>query len=404
MKALDSLPTRLRRAIKRHHVPGASMAVLKGNRIVATTSAGVTSWASVTARHFLSHQSGIDGDFFVDSGRGDDCIERFVDMATMVPSLFPIGTKLSYCNLGFAVLGRVIEVLTRKSWDAALQERIFDPLGMEHAFSRPEDALRFRCAIGHVQSRRDKDVWHASRIPYLSFGQKAAGATPSMTASDLLRFAQMHLNGGRNRRGDKILYARSVKAMQRRQLRAPAYTPHSIIGWGLGWTLMDWQGHKVFGHDGGTIGQASFLRILPDKNIAVALLTNGGDTYGIYREMFDHVFDTIAKVTIPDEPTGTEHPEPDIDALTGAYANLNQTIEIEPTEDGIVARLIPNGADASTNEHKLSFIDQHVARFDSGDEILDRTRLIFSDVEQGQMQYVAMGLRQYRRIGQRSSG
>jgi CubicO group peptidase (beta-lactamase class C family) len=46
-------------------------------------------------------------------------------MATMVPSLFPLETKHSYCNLGFAVLGRVIEVLRRQTFDTVLRERIF---------------------------------------------------------------------------------------------------------------------------------------------------------------------------------------------------------------------------------------------------------------------------------------
>jgi len=210
LTVLKDLPGLLRSSIRKHKVPGASVAVLRSNRIVGEAAAGVINLDTrvptttdtvfqigsiskphtatlimqlvdegkveldapvveylpefrvadidvsrkVTIRHFLSHQSGIDGDFFVDSGRGDESIERLVSMATMVPSLFPLEAKHSYCNLGFAVLGRVIEVLTRQTFDTVLRERIFEPLEMKHALSLPEDTLRFRCAVGHVPSQR----------------------------------------------------------------------------------------------------------------------------------------------------------------------------------------------------------------------------------------------------------
>jgi CubicO group peptidase (beta-lactamase class C family) len=209
----DRLAAALKRQIRRHGVPGASVAVLKGGRVVATAAAGVTNLdtkvpvttdtlfqigsitkvftatmimqlvdegllsldepiitylpdfrladaatlRSVTARHLLTHTSGIDGDYFVDSGRGDDAIARFVTMIALLPSLFPLGAKMSYCNAGFAVLGRIIEVLTRETYDHALRQRIFEPLGMTHAMTLPEDALKFRCTIGHVPDPKHKN-------------------------------------------------------------------------------------------------------------------------------------------------------------------------------------------------------------------------------------------------------
>lgn len=443
----------LRREIKRRHVPGASLAILRNNRITATAAAGVTSLDTnvpvtedtlfqigsitkphtatlimqlvdeglldldtpvrhylpefrvadlgvsqkVTPRHFLSHQSGIDGDFFVDSGRGDDNVERIVAMATMVPSLFPISAKLSYCNLGFAVLGRVIEVITGNSWDLALKERIFDPLGMDHAFSQPEQAIRFSCAIGHVPSQKKKGTWHASTVPYLSLGQKAAGATPTMTATDLLKFARMHMNGGKNQDGDKILTARSVNAMQRRQIRAPQYIGHDITGWGLGWMLMDWGGHKFYGHDGGTIGQSAFLRILPEKGLAVAMLTNGGDTAGLFQDMYNAIFKSMARITVPELPAVHDDLAVDINPLAGAYQNLNQVLQLKARGGKLGLEMIPNGATGADRIMNLAFIDRETARLATGEEMIDRSTLRFSDYIDGKPQYVSLGLRQYKR-------
>ena len=53
-----------------------------------------------------------------------------------------------------------------------------------------------------------------------------------------------------------------------------------ILGdsWGLGWIRFGWDGRRLIGHDGNTLGQAAFLRVLPDEGLAVTLLTNGGNT------------------------------------------------------------------------------------------------------------------------------
>ena len=456
MTLKNELAPLLRRAIRRHRVPGASVAILRNNRLYASAAAGVTNLDTrvpvtsdtvfqigsitkphtttlvmqlvdegkldldtpvqeylpdfrvadvdvsrkVTPRHFLSHQSGIDGDLFVDSGRGDDSVERLIQKATMVPSVFPLGAKLSYCNLGFAVLGRVIEVITNRSWDVALQERVFDALGMTHAFSQPEMALRYRCAVGHVPSQRRKNIWYVSRTPYLSFGQKAAGSTPSMSAPDLLKFAQMHMNGGRNQSGDKVLTVRSLKAMLTRQKKAPKHTPAAITHWGLGWMLMNWDGHSLYGHDGGTIGQSAFLRILPERNLAVAMLTNGGDPGGLFSELYGFIFGELAGIRPPEIADYNDDIKVDIDKMAGTYSNLNQSIVFEVRRGKLVVSVKVNGGGYSGFPEKaeLGFVDGQTARLRGGDEVQNRTIFGFSDFDDGCARYVGLGLRQYRRV------
>jgi len=210
MSLLKDLPKLLRSGIRRYDVPGASLAIhRRGRRYEATagvlnleTGVKVTpdsvfqigsitkiftttlimqlvdeglidldtpirqylpgfrvadrqATRTVTPRHFLSHTSGIEGDFFVDSGRGDDCIRRLQEMGSMLPNLFPPGERISYCNFGFAMLGRIIEVATGRSWDQAIRQRLFEPLGMRHALTLPEDTVRYRAAIGHLPDPRN---------------------------------------------------------------------------------------------------------------------------------------------------------------------------------------------------------------------------------------------------------
>ncbi len=67
---------------------------------------------SVTTRHLLTHTSGIDGDVFTDTGRGDDCLERYVAGMAEVAQNHPLGATWSYCNSGYILAGRIVEHLT----------------------------------------------------------------------------------------------------------------------------------------------------------------------------------------------------------------------------------------------------------------------------------------------------
>lgn len=104
----------------------------------------------VTLRHLLDHTSGIDGDLFTDTGRGDDCLEKFAALLGDGTPNHPLGATMSYCNAGFTLLGRVLEVVTGVQWDELMRERLFRPLGLTHTVTLPEEALRFRAAIGHL--------------------------------------------------------------------------------------------------------------------------------------------------------------------------------------------------------------------------------------------------------------
>src|SRR4051795_7248137 len=106
---------------------------------------------TVTTRHLLAHTSGIDGDMFLDTGRGDDCVERYVAACADLGQNHTLGATMSYCNSGYVVLGRLVEVLRGKSWDEVLRERMFAPLGLTSAGTLPEEALLHRAATGHVQ-------------------------------------------------------------------------------------------------------------------------------------------------------------------------------------------------------------------------------------------------------------
>jgi CubicO group peptidase (beta-lactamase class C family) len=279
----------------------------------------------VTLRHRLSHTSGINGDFFHDTGRGDDCLARYVQACADLAQSHPLGATFSYCNTGYVILGRVIEALTGMVWDQALAEQLVAPLGLAHTWTLPEDVLRFRAAMGHItgstgEAPQPAPSWYEMR----SMGPAGLVCT---TAADVVTFARLHLDGGCARDGTQVLAASSVAEMQRPQVTVP--NPHGTADhWGLGWALFDWGGRRVYGHDGDTIGQSAYLRVVPDAGVAVALLTNSDVTAALYQDVFAELLGELCDLAVPAplEPPPSP-PQVDLDRHVGVYERVGMRME-----------------------------------------------------------------------------
>jgi CubicO group peptidase (beta-lactamase class C family) len=299
----------------------------------------------VTMRHLLTHTSGIDGDVFTDTGRGDDVLAKYVAALADVAQNHPLGATFSYCNSGYSLAGRVVEVLTATTWDAVLRERVIEPLGLTHTSTLPEEAILHRAAVGHIspdpeQEPQPAPVWMLPR----SLGP--AGLV-NATARDVTAFARLHLRGGLGPNGDAVLSAGSAAAMQAHQTELP--DPYSLgDSWGLGWIRFDWHGTRVVGHDGTTIGQNAFLRLLPDPDgagdLAVALWTNGGQPRDLFAELYAEVFGELAGVRPSEqlEPPA-EAPGVELTRYVGTYERSSVTTEVFERDGGLVMRVIPTG-------------------------------------------------------------
>jgi CubicO group peptidase (beta-lactamase class C family) len=296
----------------------------------------------VTIRHLLTHTSGIDGDVFTDTGRGDDCLERYVALLADVAQNHPLGVTWSYCNAGYSLLGRVIEHVTGTTWDRALRDRLFTPLGLSYTVTLPEEALLFGTAVGHVEDegapkgkgngkRKRKMAQKVAPVWTLPRSLGPAGLITAR-AADVLAFARMHLSGGRAANGTQILSEASAAAMTDHQADLPE---KYLLGdsWGLGWIRFGWVGRRLIGHDGNTIGQAAFLRLLPEQGLAVTLLTNGGQTRDLYDELFREIFETLAGVHMPHPLTAPDEPvEVDASPFVGTYERASVRLDVLPAD------------------------------------------------------------------------
>lgn len=289
---------------------------------------------AVTLRHLLTHTAGWEGDDFSDPGAGDDALARYVAGMADLPQLTPLGQLWSYCNSGFCLAGRLIEVVSGKPYETALRELVLDPLQMRHAFLFPAEVMTHRFAVGHYL--RDDDVVVARPWPIPRAANAAGGITTSVT--DLLRYARFHLGDGVGPDGTRLLQQDSLALMHSPVAEAGGMAD-SI---GLAWMLRRVAGVGVVEHSGGTNGQTSTLKLVPERDFAIAVLTNADRGGAVCNDVADRVFKHLLGLAEP-EPSRLDLPAEQLTAYAGRYDTRLNAIELSLHDGGLVAQVTPKG-------------------------------------------------------------
>jgi CubicO group peptidase (beta-lactamase class C family) len=383
------LEKKLAELIDRHHVPGAQLAVLDGDTITEVT-AGVLSIRTgcpvstdalflpgsigklytatlvlmladegkidldqpvktylpdfevrdahardtVTVRDLLRHTSGFDGDVFIDTGRGDDALPRYMDEIRDLPQIAEPGQIWSYSNSGYSILGRLVEVVSGTVFETALRERIFEPLGLEHTVAFAEEVIGHPNSVGHVPDPEDPKSLVVSPQWGLFRSCGPMGASVVASAGDVIRFAKLHLDGGVAADGTRLLSADIVAAAQQPQVDL---VDDTVLGksWGLGWILDDVGGVPVIGHDGNSIGQNAFMRVAPEQRFGFCLQTNVESAMLMYRELADWLFGHRLGVTLRQDPPPLDSQVVnDPSRYVGTYSREGVALEVAEAEDG----------------------------------------------------------------------
>jgi CubicO group peptidase (beta-lactamase class C family) len=288
----------------------------------------------VTLRHVLSHTGGWPGDFFPNTGSGDDALAKAVALVSELPQITPLGSVWSYNNAGFYLAGRAIELATGQSYEAALQELVLDPLGLKHSFFFPTDVMTHRFAAGHGFPNGPATVlrpWALARA-----ANPVGGISASV--SDLLSYAQFHLGDGTGPDGTRLLRRDSLVAM--RTPVAPAGNAADFVG--ISWMLRDVGGVRTVGHTGGTHGHQTWLGLVPERNFAVVVLTNAMRGADLRREIAALALREYLGVVDP-PPAVLPLAAPELATYAGHYSALPSNIDLAAGDCCLVMQVIPNG-------------------------------------------------------------
>jgi CubicO group peptidase (beta-lactamase class C family) len=288
----------------------------------------------VTTRHLLTHTGGWEGDYFDDFGPGDDALARMLEAVAELRQVTPLGEIWSYNNAGFYIAGRVVEVLTGKSFEAAMRRLVLEPLGLTMSFFFADEVMTHRFAVGHFIE--DDEVIVARPWPIGRAANAAGGLV--CTAGDLLRYARFHMGDGTTPGGRRLLTAQSMALM-----RTPQVASTGREQMGLTWFLRPLTGRTTLYHGGGTNGQASRLELLPEREFAVVVLGNGSPGGGeLTREVATLAFRSYLDLEEPDaEPIDLT--AGDLAEYEGRYSSAMVDVDLRVEDGRLVEYETPRG-------------------------------------------------------------
>ena len=198
----------------------------------------------------------------------DETIRRYGNLITAP------GERWQYSNLGYGLLGYAIARVSGQSYADWMREEVFMPLGMEHTSVHVGPGLEEGQAIKYTSD--------GLMVPPCDADSPGASAVYS-SAHDLVRFALFHLKDDPPPEGDLrpdqggILSDAAIDEMQR---PSPETGPtrgweREGSGYGIGWFVgITEDGLQVVQHSGGTVGVGTILALVPEEDLAVAILSN----------------------------------------------------------------------------------------------------------------------------------
>ena len=213
----------------------------------------------VTIHQLLNHTSGIVGytetPAFGTTIRNPYSPTAFLQFFSKLDLLFEPGTKFSYSNSGYFLLGVILEQVTGQPYEKLLRERIFAPLGMNDSGYDSTRPLLSKRAAGYDKQFDGSYV----NTSYLDMSQPYAAGSLYSTAEDLYRWDQSFYT-------EKILSAKSKELM---------FTP-GLSDYGYGWGIRKKDGITTISHGGGINGFNTNITRYPEAKRVIVLLNNTG--------------------------------------------------------------------------------------------------------------------------------
>lgn len=285
----------------------------------------------ITLHHLLTHTAGFPGAIGDDFDTGADA-DRFLEQALNTGLQTAPGEQYSYSNVGFSLLGIIVERVSGQPYEEFLQEHLFKPAGMTRTGYLLPEYTDGELAVGYRNGRRWGSVIRQPMLPDgPSWHLRANGGIHS-TVGDMYRW---HLA----LEGNDVL---SEEAKEK------YYSPFADEGggqsyYGYGWSIVpDYMGRKLITHNGGNgIFTADFRRFVDDGVViyASSSLSDWAPVDYVSRDLSRIMFDQ--PLSLP--PETVELGSAVLDGYAGTY-RLESGSEIEAARQG--DHLFLTGSDA----------------------------------------------------------
>jgi len=233
----------------------------------------------VTIHQLLTHTSGIPSytgqpGFFENVSRNPYKVDDFVKKYASGNLEFEPGSKYSYNNSGYFLLGAIVEHVTGKPYEQVLKENIFDPLGMKNTGYDRHDTIIPKRATGYGKT---PDGY--TNAGYLDMSIPYAAGSMYSTVEDLYLW-------------DQALYTDKVLSAQSKALMYKPFLQNYAYGWVVNKASFKQNGNEVqvIRHGGGINGFTTTIVRFPTEKNLIVMLDNTGTGY------LDRLSDSIAKI------------------------------------------------------------------------------------------------------------
>lgn len=287
----------------------------------------------VTLHQLLSHTAGIRDGFSFQGLHDDSALADFVRSWTDAYLVAEPGEIFSYSNLGYALAGRVLEEVSGKSYADAMNDGLFQPLGMRRSTLRPMMAMTYPLAQGHdiVPGQTNLSVVR----PFADDARFWANGGVFTSIVDYSRFAVAFLNDGKLE-GKQALSPAVIAKLSAPHVEMPGGNAAEHPRHGYGLNIRDYRGVRVLQHGGLRVGFGSLVRIVPEFRFAVLILANKSDG------MLLRTLEKATELAVPLQPRPAPSPkqpmtmtEAEMKNYLGAYANAPDYLRLElVTSDG----------------------------------------------------------------------
>ena len=283
----------------------------------------------ITLHHLMTHSSGL----MTGVEHGPWGIVDALRAREFPPTFAP-GERYSYSNLGYKLVGHVLERVTGHAVHELLHERILGPLGMTRSVGAILEEDRADAAVGYEPVRSDRPAHLQSTLgPAVWQVSNTADGSIVSTVGDMCAYARMVLA-----RGEGFVDGGSFDRWIGPQVDAEDGT-----GYGYGWHVGDEHGGRVIRHSGGTVGFEALLVIRPDDGLAVAVCMNG---YGVRDSIAAFALAAVGAALAVDAlpPLVPDPPDRIANAvdLAGAYvSDEGERVDLAVDGEGLVLRSGP---------------------------------------------------------------
>lgn len=281
---------------------------------------------AITIRQLLTHTSGIRDYMQIDypalyMERWDFSPKQLIDSFKYFPLEFEPGTKYSYSNSGYYLLGYIIEKVSGRSYQNYVQENIIQPLGLQHTYFDMDGIIIPNRVNGYRKEGtvfKNADYWS----PTIAY---AAGGLLSNT-QDLLKWFNALLAG----------------QVIRKETLEEAFTPFKLkngspVNYGYGWYIQNQDGIQSIEHGGKMNGFITNEIYYPEQKIFIAILLNCEDAPR------DELSVRISEIVLGRHlQTDTQLDENVLNTYIGTYSlnnNASRTITLVKEKDKLVLKI-----------------------------------------------------------------